>query len=829
MTPFILRRGTALFSLPSFCRIIATLVVCLAATPMLLAASDVPGNVDNGLRRLLQNHGQSRSITGAVANPANRRLAPIRDKQDRVAVEIYLDGKVPLAQLRDQLIAAGANIVAENAAYRQGVFSAFVPSAKISDIAHLPGVLSMSLTRRPHTNVGATTSGGALLLKTDLLNSQGLDGTGETIGVLSDSFDTAQTDLAGAPLTIHAAQDVATGDLPGPGNPNNPNPVFVVEEFSGAPEDSIDEGRAMLQIVHDVAPKAKLAFATGFISKVDFANNIRRLRTDAHCDVIVDDINYSEEPMFSDGIIAQAVNDVVSSSTLAGTKSVYFSSASNAEGGGYLSTFNPISDATARAGLPGENVKLDQVSPSLTSGGFHNFNPDPAGPPAISQTFIVTGGTTMQFTLQWNDPFDQPNGVTTDYNVLVFDAEGNFLSQVSGTSNNFMTQEALEDIMVENSGADARFQVVISRAGNTPASPVADKIRYLAMDDFGGLGAENFYQPKAPASYGHNTAVGAISTAAYVYDDQPSNPPAPPFTPALEDFSSAGGAVTIYQFNPDGSRSTEVRFKPDIAAPDGGNTTFFGDDYEGDGFPNFFGTSAAAPHAAAVAALLMQKAGGPASLSAAQVKNILQRSVTMQHDLDAFFSQAVARPVRVTRRTKRFSGGTVTVSGCGNSSNASAHDTSFFNITFDSTKRGETLSSVTIDINPAGLKFDTTSDTGFPFTLGKLVNISPADITVDVAPGDESVEAITLRFTPGAFTPGTSISFGIDRDFVGDGAGNQGDLLERAVVTASTNRNNLKGSFVNDYGFGFSFADGFGLINAIKAVSEVNPGTLTQK
>jgi len=50
----------------------------------------------------------------------------------------------------------------------------------------------------------------------------------------------------------------------------------------------------------------------------------------------------------------------------------------------------------------------------------------------------------------------------------------------------------------------------------------------------------------------------------------------------------------------------QIRLKPEIVAPDGANTSFFGRDVEPDGFPNFFGTSAAAPHAAAVATLMLQ-------------------------------------------------------------------------------------------------------------------------------------------------------------------------------------------------------------------------------
>ena len=264
--------------------------------------------------------------------------------------------------------------------------------------------------------------------------------------------------------------------------------------------------------------------------------------------------------------------------------------------------------------------------------------------------------------------------------------------------------------------------------------------------------------------------------------------------------------------------------KPDIAAPDGGNNTFFGDDYEGDGFPNFFGTSAAAPFAAGVAALMLQKAGGPDSLSVVQVRTLLQQNVTMAHDIDPLFCQAVSRQTIFTRHKQRFSGGTVTLSGFGNNSNASAHDSRFFTLSFISRKRKEYLKSITIDLTGAFLKFDTTSDLGFPLTLGKLINIDASQITVDAPPNTESLSSITLNFAPNAFKNGTAIQFGIDRDFIGDGDGNDGDYLEFGGFSAITNKNSLRGTFFNTYGFGYTPLDGFGLIDAVQTMNRVTPG-----
>jgi subtilisin family serine protease len=81
-----------------------------------------------------------------------------------------------------------------------------------------------------------------------------------------------------------------------------------------------------------------------------------------------------------------------------------------------------------------------------------------------------------------------------------------------------------------------------------------------------------------------------------------------------------------------------MRQKPDFVSPDGGNDTFLGFTIAGTGFddnstvpqcannanfPNFFGTSAAAPHAASIAVLMLQ--ADPA-LTPAQIYSIMQQS-----------------------------------------------------------------------------------------------------------------------------------------------------------------------------------------------------------
>ena len=89
-----------------------------------------------------------------------------------------------------------------------------------------------------------------------------------------------------------------------------------------------DEGRAMMQIVHDVAPGASLAFYTAENSEADFASGIVKLAAPvasggAGAKIVVDDVGYFDEPFFQDGLVAQAITQVVAQGV------AYFSSAGN--------------------------------------------------------------------------------------------------------------------------------------------------------------------------------------------------------------------------------------------------------------------------------------------------------------------------------------------------------------------------------------------------------------------------------------------------------------------------------------------------------------------
>src|SRR3954462_3792554 len=167
-------------SLRSIIRTAACLWIIISFQ-QLSAAADAPANVDNGVRELL-NADPAMSVAAAArkggADGSGVVRKAVRDKQNRVMLNIHLNGKVSLQEVRNALVASGANVTAETNLYRHGAISAFVPIDKIAEVARRSGVLSVSMGHRPIRNAGAAISGGALQLRTAAVNAQGFDGTG---------------------------------------------------------------------------------------------------------------------------------------------------------------------------------------------------------------------------------------------------------------------------------------------------------------------------------------------------------------------------------------------------------------------------------------------------------------------------------------------------------------------------------------------------------------------------------------------------------------------------------------------------------------------------
>ncbi|WP_067064802.1 S8 family serine peptidase [Roseateles chitosanitabidus] len=585
-------------------RVLSALVALAACG----AAQAQHARLDGALSDLVDQQQVRRTARLAVANTLRADQGAMTDAQGRVLVDIYVRPGASLPGVQAALAAAGADITGVNPAFAGGAISAYVPTSALSTVAGIGGLNVVKMAHRPQRNVGAVTSQGTTVLRSTAVNAAGWTGAGITVGVLSDSYNASPLSFT----TVRAANDIASGDL-------RP-PKFVIDL---APSSSAtDEGRAMMQIVQDVAPQADQCFATAFAGASAFANFIRVLRTDSRCnaDVIVDDVFYFDEPIFSDGQIAQAVTDVVNSTTLAGKPVSYFSSAGNqgASGGGGSIDIPVATFSTTPTNLG--NVNLASVtacegSPSTggtasdVGGGFLDFG---GGVYALPVTYDAN---LSRMLVQWDDPFYQGK-VTTDLNFYLIDSTGECVFTFA--NDNFAVDNGTE-IVGLSGGPSGTYRIMIART--SAGSKLASRVRLVNVEGWGGPA---FQTRTSPTTFGHSAAAAANSVAAYRYTYTASQQN--PFIPGFESFSSPG-PVTI-AFDASGNRLAvpETRKKPDFAAPDGGNTTFFykNSDWEGDGFNNFFGTSAAAPHAAGVAALMLQKAGGPTRLTPKQVKSILQ-------------------------------------------------------------------------------------------------------------------------------------------------------------------------------------------------------------
>ncbi len=449
------------------------------------------------------------STNAATLRIAERFSSSLVKVDDAARVQVYLKVDFVDDDIQEILKSVGVEIEIVNEEWN--LIQAWVPYDYIEIIADFEFILKVQPPDYPIPMTGSVrTEGDILLNAVAAFNKFGVDGSGIRVGVISDGVDSR-------------AASQATGDLP----------VFAI---ANAHPGSGDEGTAMLEIIHDLAPGAQLAFC-GPATCLAMDDCIQVLAAPSPgflADIIVDDLGCFGEPFFQDGMIAQAA-----AAAIAGDAS-YVSSAGNQASVHYEATF------------------LDSFD------GVHSHQI------GVGNTMFNVTGNPATVVLQWSNMF---GGSADDYDLCLFE-------ESPATCAGFNTRQDGNDDLIEsfseNCSAGCSLQVrKVSGLTN-------QTIELFVLGTNAAL--DNADTITAGSVFGHPAVPGVFAVAA-----------AHQATPGTIQSSSNRGPSDIHH------PSFVSRAKPDLTAVDCVTNTGPGT------FPTkFCGTSAAAPHVAAIAAMLLE-------------------------------------------------------------------------------------------------------------------------------------------------------------------------------------------------------------------------------
>ena len=484
-----------------------------------------------------------------VAGTSRLQATEADAKNERVMVDIRADvTPAVLKRIRD----LGGTVITGVPKYE--AIRAQLPLRAMEMLAALDAIRTIRPADEAVTRKDDTSEGDVAHRAKSARTTHRVTGAGIGIGVISDGVRTL-------------ADRQASGDLPAR--------VTVLPGQAGRG----DEGTALLEIVHDLAPGAELYFATGIGSQAQMAANIEVL-CKAGANVIVDDIGYTSEAAFQDDIVAKGVNAAVAGGC-------YFFSAGGNDGN--------LTDGTTGVWEGDYAAGTALIVDGETLGVRHDFGGGVEGNE-------VSGRGVSAIVLQWADPL---GASASDYDLFLVNEDGDVIA--SSTDIQDGTQDPIESILSRFLSFSGLSVVVVKASGSD---------RYLRVHAFGGrLGIQT-----AGNLYGHAAAENAVSVAMVDVRSAAGSGNVFNGTESVRTDNSDGPRRIFFQ--PDGTAITTGNFsstggkllqKPDLTAATCVSTAT-------PGFSTFCGTSAAAPHAAAIAALMLEAAGGPDLVTLAQLR-----------------------------------------------------------------------------------------------------------------------------------------------------------------------------------------------------------------
>ncbi|NJO64653.1 MAG: S8 family serine peptidase [Richelia sp. RM2_1_2] len=437
---------------------------------------------------------------------------------------------------------------------------------------------------------GKVTSHGDRAMRSDIARELfEVDGTGIKIGVISTSFNA----LNGLEA------DVKSGDLPGEQNPSGKTvPVTILKDLANTSPLSNDEGRALAQIIHDIAPGAEIYFHSVVenegetsleINEEGFTNAVSSLIAE-DVDIIIDD-SVIPAPIFQDGVAAEAVQKATDEGI------IFITAAGNNGNIAYESEFRP-----------GETFTLGENT-------FEAHDYDPGSGIDVFQNIEVTeDGTGIRPLLTWDEPI---GNVGSGYTMFLLNSpELPSLENIDNIASiSILPSLSADDDPLRTffypPEKDETLYLLIARESTNP--PEADTIKWVSYAN--GLDRTTNYEYIDKDSV-NRTVFGQANapTAITVGASDVNNPQ------DVRTYTSRGGSPILFDTEGNRLSSPVLREKPEIFAPDGVETTFSSDSSF---FNPFEGTSASAPHVAGVVALMLERAG---ATSPEDVRSILQET-----------------------------------------------------------------------------------------------------------------------------------------------------------------------------------------------------------